>query len=213
MPFPISTVLSVQDVAHIQIGPGDGVGFTLSEPGDYTITCPVTWAYASTDSQPIASMTEVLGSGSLAITVTDTPVTKYVKTAAGGQYNLKISYDPESAVDDAEEAGRTRRVVVVADAATITIDAALTEVADITLAASGHTIAAPSNPADGHPLLIRLRQGGSGTNTVTFNAVFDFAKVGGAPTLSTAVGKVDRLMTEYDLIKTKWVVLAVLLDA
>lgn len=61
----------------------------------------------------------------------------------------------------------------------------------ITLAANT-TFGAFTNPKEGRSGVIAITQGGSGSYTGTFNAFYDFGTAG-APTLSTAVGKVDHI--------------------
>ncbi len=61
----------------------------------------------------------------------------------------------------------------------------------ITLAANA-TFGAFTNPKEGRSGVIAITQGGSGSYTGTFNAFYDFGTAG-APTLSTAVGKIDHV--------------------
>lgn len=95
-------------------------------------------------------------------------------------------------------------VAAVADGASIAIDAALGSIFTTTLAADGHAIAAPAHPVSGKRIIVRLTQGGTGTNTVTWNSVFRFSTSVQSPTLSTSVGKVDYIEFMYNATASKW---------
>ncbi len=86
---------------------------------------------------------------------------------------------------------------------TFTPDASASETVDMTLVASS-TVAAPSNPADGQRLLLRIKQGGSGSYTITWDAVFLFGTTLTSITLSTAVNSVDQVLFIYDSGISKW---------
>lgn len=75
------------------------------------------------------------------------------------------------------------------DAATINWNMNTQQVAKVTLAAS-RTMAAPTNLVDGGTYLLRVIQDGTGSRTITWNAVFKWP-AGVAPTLSTAPGAID----------------------
>lgn len=74
------------------------------------------------------------------------------------------------------------------DGATIAWDGSLGAIATVTIAAS-RTMLAPSNLSPGFYLL-HVIQGGSGSYTMTWNAVFKWPG-GVAPTLTTTVGARD----------------------
>lgn len=98
-------------------------------------------------------------------------------------------------------------VVPLTFGASVALNAALGNVFTLTLTASTATIAAPTNPVDGQEIALRVTQGGSGSNTLAFNAIFDFGAAG-APTLSTSVGKVDILRFQYSAALAKWCMLS-----
>lgn len=75
------------------------------------------------------------------------------------------------------------------DQATIAWDMSLGGFATVTLAGS-RTLAAPSNLQAGRRYWLLVVQGGSGSYTITWNAVFKWAGAS-APTLSTTVGYKD----------------------
>jgi hypothetical protein len=93
---------------------------------------------------------------------------------------------------------------------TVSVNAALGNVFNLTLTASTATIANPTNPVDGQTIKFRLTQGTGGSFTVAFGTAYDFGATG-APTLSTAAGKVDVLGFEYIASLTKWVFLGAML--
>lgn len=93
-------------------------------------------------------------------------------------------------------------------AATILVNAALGNAFNITLTASTGTFGAPSNPVDGQVIRFRITQDGTGSRTVAWNAAYDFGTAG-APTLSTAAGKVDIVAFEYIASLSKWAFLGI----
>lgn len=99
-------------------------------------------------------------------------------------------------------------VVVLTDAATVAVDASLGNVFTVTIAAS-RTIGAPINPTNGQKIILRIRQGGSGSYTITWNAVYRFGTDITTPTLSTAVGKTDYVGFIYNSTDSKWDCVAV----
>ncbi len=93
-------------------------------------------------------------------------------------------------------------VNALTDAATIATDAATGNIFNVTIAAS-RTMGAPTNPHDGQRILYRIKQGGAGSNTITWDTIFDWG-AGGAPTLSTAIGKIDLCPGIYYGNTAKW---------
>lgn len=83
------------------------------------------------------------------------------------------------------------------------VNAALGNEFALTLTDSTSTLGAPSNPVDGQTIRIRVIQGGAGSFTLAYNTIYDFGATG-APTLSTAAGKVDILAFEYVASLPKW---------
>jgi hypothetical protein len=79
--------------------------------------------------------------------------------------------------------------VALKDAATINWDLETAQVAQVTLTAS-RTIAAPTNMVNGGKYTLSVIQGGTGSYTLTWNAVFKWP-ASTAPTLTTTVGKRD----------------------
>lgn len=92
--------------------------------------------------------------------------------------------------------------VALTDAATIAVDASLSNVFTVTLAGN-RTLGQPTNPADGQGLTIFITQDGTGSRTLAYHA--DWLFPGGTdPTLSTAAASVDVLSAVYNGATTKW---------
>lgn len=66
-------------------------------------------------------------------------------------------------------------------------------------------MAAPINPADGFAIDLLVIQDGTGSRTLSWNAVFLFEN-GLTPSLATAPGAMDRFLMRYNAALTKWVV-------
>lgn len=88
----------------------------------------------------------------------------------------------------------------LADGATIDWDMSTEAVAKVTLAGN-RTLNAPTNGSTGQFASLLVIQDGTGSRTLTFNAVYEF-KNDGAPTLTTTGGKGDLFVFRYN--GTKW---------
>ena len=86
------------------------------------------------------------------------------------------------------------------DQATITWDASTQDVCKVTLAGN-RTLAAPTNNTTGQFISILVIQDGTGSRTLTWNAVFEFAE-DTAPTLTTTASKGDVFVFRYN--GSKW---------
>ena len=82
------------------------------------------------------------------------------------------------------------------DQATITWDASTQDVCKVTLAGN-RTLAAPTNNTTGQFISILVIQDGTGSRTLTWNAVFEFAE-DTAPTLTTTASKGDLFVFRYN---------------
>jgi len=87
------------------------------------------------------------------------------------------------------------------DQATITWDAETQDVAKVTLAGN-RTLSAPTNGTNGQFISILVIQDGTGSRTLTWNAVYEF-KDDTAPTLTTTASKGDVFVFRYN--GTKWI--------
>lgn len=84
--------------------------------------------------------------------------------------------------------------VPLTDAATVAVDASLSNNFTLTLAGN-RTLGAPTNLLSGMSINIEVVQDGTGSRTLAYNAIWTFP--GGAPTLSTAIGAVDVISGIY----------------
>ena len=86
------------------------------------------------------------------------------------------------------------------DGATINWDASTQDVCKVTLGGN-RTLAAPTNNTTGQFISILVIQDGTGSRTLTWNAVFEFAS-DTAPTLTTTANKGDVFVFRYN--GSKW---------
>ena len=88
----------------------------------------------------------------------------------------------------------------------VAVNAAGGNAFNLALTASGWTIAAPTNPADGQVIRFRIQQDATGGRTVTWAAGsggYDFGTTG-TPTLSTAANAVDVIGFEFCALNSRW---------
>ena len=86
------------------------------------------------------------------------------------------------------------------DQATVAWDASTQDVCKLTLGGN-RTLAAPTNITTGQFISILVIQDGTGSRTLTWNAVFEFAE-DTAPTLTTTASKGDVFVFRYN--GSKW---------
>ena len=86
------------------------------------------------------------------------------------------------------------------DQATVTWDASTQDVCKLTLGGN-RTMAAPTNNTTGQFISILVIQDGTGSRTLTWNAVFEFASAT-APTLTTTASLGDVFVFRYN--GSKW---------
>jgi len=86
--------------------------------------------------------------------------------------------------------------ITITDGATLNWDTSLGQVAQVTLGGN-RTFAAPTNLVNGGFYSLLIIQDGTGSRTISWNAVFDFTG-GVAPTLSTAAGAKDLITWRSD---------------
>ena len=94
------------------------------------------------------------------------------------------------------------RITAITYAATMSVDFSTTDIADITL--TGNPTINATGGTDGQPFIIRLRQDGTGSRTVTWGTMFRFSTTTPAPTLSTAINKLDYVAFRYNLTDAKY---------
>jgi hypothetical protein len=117
------------------------------------------------------------------------------RTALGLVIGTNVqAYDADNVVKDvANEYTKTQNfnATGLTDGATIAWDASINQVCSVTLAGN-RTMAAPTNQVDGGFYHITVIQDGSGSRTITWNAVFKFPS-DTAPTLTTTASEQDEL--------------------
>ena len=86
------------------------------------------------------------------------------------------------------------------DGSTVSWDASTQDVCKLTLGGN-RTLAAPTNNSTGQFISILVIQDGTGSRTLTWNAVFEFAE-DTAPTLTTTASKGDVFVFRYN--GSKW---------
>ena len=87
-------------------------------------------------------------------------------------------------------------ITTLTDGATISWDASVGNTFQVTLGGN-RIMAAPTGIKPGYTYLLHVIQDGSGSRTITWNAVFKWAG-GTAPTLSTGIGEKDLLSFTAD---------------
>ena len=97
----------------------------------------------------------------------------------------------------------TRRVEALTDGTTITPNADDYDQGTVTIAGN-RTMAAPTGtPTEGQNYLMAIKQDGTGTRTITWNAIYRFAG-GTPPTLTTTASKTDIIGFRYNANDSKW---------
>ena len=86
------------------------------------------------------------------------------------------------------------------DGSTVSWDVSTEDVAKVTLAGN-RTLAAPTNATTGQFISLLIIQDGTGSRTLTWNAVYEFAS-DTAPTLTTTASKGDVFVFRYN--GSKW---------
>lgn len=102
-----------------------------------------------------------------------------------------------------------KRVVTLTDVATnVATNSATTDIGEITITQSVTFTNPTGSPVDGQLVDYRVTQGGSGSYTITWDSSFRFSTTTPSPTLSTTVGKLDRILFEWNSTASKWDCLA-----
>lgn len=98
-------------------------------------------------------------------------------------------------------------VVALTDAATIATDASLGNIFTVTLGGN-RTLGAPTNPVNGQKCIWRVRQDGTGSRTLAFNAAFRFGTSVASVVLTTSANKTDYIGAIYNSTDSTWDVVA-----
>jgi len=151
----------------------------------------------------LANSSTLATSGANSITLTSTgatnitlPTTGTVSTLAGTETFTNKRINP--------------RVVAVSDATSFTPNADTSDIVSQTNTQSAGTltVGAPSGtPVDGQMLTIRLKS--TNAQTFSWNAIYRASTDLALPTVSSASGKWDYVLYEYNSADTKWDILAV----
>ena len=111
---------------------------------------------------------------------------------------LQAALDAKAALAVAQSfaAAQGTAVVALTDGATIATDAALSNQFKVTLGGN-RTMGAPTNLVEGRVYEWEIKQDGTGSRTLTWNAIFRFPG-GAAPVLQTAAGASDIVTARFN---------------
>lgn len=93
--------------------------------------------------------------------------------------------------------------VTLADAATVTLNAAASSTFKVTLGGN-RTLASPASPVDGQTITVEVIQDGTGSRTLAYGAAYQFPASIGTPVLSATAGARDFLAFRYNADDTTW---------
>jgi hypothetical protein len=130
--------------------------------------------------------------------------------AAGGSVLTGVIASPARAAVEAttvEPGAIAPAVVVLSDAATISVDTSQGNDFRVTIAGN-RTLANPVNPADGQKIVLHVTQGTGGSFTLSYGNGYEFSTGLPQPTLSTTAGDTDLLAFVYNATKGKWLLAA-----
>jgi len=128
--------------------------------------------------------------------------------AAGATVLADTASPAMAAQDTTVESGAVApAVVVLADAATIAVDASLGNDFRVTIAGN-RTVGTPANPADGQKITFQVTQGAGAPFSLSWSSGYEFSAGLPQPTLSTAAGQTDLLGFIYNANKGKWLLVA-----
>jgi len=128
--------------------------------------------------------------------------------AAGATVLADTASPAMAAQDTTVESGAVApAVVVLADAATIAVDASLGNDFRVTIAGN-RTVGTPANPADGQKITFQVTQGAGAPFSLSWSSGYEFSAGLPQPTLSTAAGQTDLLGFIYNAALGKWLLAA-----
>ena len=119
----------------------------------------------------------------------------------GQEPNVKALTASDIADDLITSAKLNYSEATLTDQATVTWDASTQDVCKLTLGGN-RTLAAPTNSTTGQFISILVIQDGTGSRTLSFNAVYEFAS-DTAPTLTTTANLGDVFVFRYN--GSKWI--------
>ena len=127
-------------------------------------------------------------------------------TATGGDTNIGILLQGKGAEGVLIGNALWESEVALTDAATISVDASLGNYFTVTLGGN-RTLGAPTNvPISGftQKITLRVKQDGTGSRTLAYNAIYRFSNTIPSPTLTTTASAIDYLHFVYNVADTKW---------
>lgn len=129
-----------------------------------------------------------------------THVTFYQDSATGGYIYRAILHDSEYGV---RTRATSEKVIALTDAASIAVDASKGNIFDVTLGGN-RTLSNPTGGIDGQKIMLRVRQDGTGSRTLSFDTKYRFSSALPSPTLSTAADALDYLGFIYNQADDQW---------
>ena len=201
------TVASTTNVANLNASSLSGA--TFAAPGAIGSTTASSGAFTTLSATGVTTLAAgTLGAPALT-TSGDTntgmffPAADTIALVEGGVEVIRINSSANVGIGTSSPGAKLAVVgtgyspaITLTDGATLNWNTALGQVAQVTLGGN-RTFAAPTNLVDGGFYSLLIIQDGTGSRTISWNAVFDFTG-GTAPTLSTAAGSKDLIAWRSD---------------
>ena len=201
------TVASTTNVANLNASSLSGA--TFASPGSIGSTTAGSGAFTTLSATGVTTLAAgTLGAPALT-TSGDTntgmffPAADTIALVEGGVEVIRINSSANVGIGTSSPGAKLAVVgtgyspaITLTDGATLNWNTALGQVAQVTLGGN-RTFAAPTNLVDGGFYSLLIIQDGTGSRTISWNAVFDFTG-GTAPTLSTAAGSKDLIAWRSD---------------
>jgi hypothetical protein len=175
--------------------PGGGAGSALYNANPFTSQTSVTVTH-DFGYYPVVNVIDNTGAQIIPLSVVHNSVDDFTVTFSISTTGIILSTaggapsgDMVLATAQEYTAAKNFDATTLTDGATINWDLDANQVTKVTLGGN-RTMAAPTNMKDGGTYILRIIQDGTGTRTVTWNAVFKWSG-GTAPTLSTSAGAID----------------------
>jgi hypothetical protein len=200
-------VASTTNVANLNASSLSGA--TFASPGSIGSTTAGSGAFTTLSATGVTTLSAgTLGAPALT-TSGDTntgmffPAADTIALVEGGTEVIRINSSSNVGIGTSSPGAKLAVVgtgyspaITLTDGATLNWDTSLGQVAQVTLGGN-RTFAAPTNLVDGGFYSLLIIQDGTGSRTISWNAVFDFTG-GTAPTLSTAAGSKDLITWRSD---------------
>ena len=201
------TVASTTNVANLNASSLSGA--TFAAPGAIGSTTASSGAFTTLSATGVTTLAAgTLGAPALT-TSGDTntgmffPAADTIALVEGGVEVIRINSSANVGIGTSSPGAKLAVVgtgyspaITLTDGATLNWDTSLGQVAQVTLGGN-RTFAAPTNLVNGGFYSLLIIQDGTGSRTISWNAVFDFTG-GTAPTLSTAAGSKDLITWRSD---------------